>query len=120
MYGIPYCVPEYFREQQERFDRECELELERNEWYKKNKAYQDQKEKNGFVVLQFPPDECDHCNYKEDAMPTSEYDDFPTIICNNCNWKECKALRINMKEKYPTVEVDEVLSWLDGKEKTND
>lgn len=114
--GIPNCVPEYYRSQFEDEAHEAEKEMERHEWYKKNEEYRKQKEKDGFVVIQFAPDECDHCEYKEDAMPTDEWDDIPTIICNNCKWKDCPVLRKDVKEKQPDTDEDEVLSWFDGKE----
>jgi len=110
MYGIPNCVPEYFREQQERYDRECELEMQAHEYYESNKEYRKQKQKDGCAEIDFYPVECETCGYGEEAPPNSKYDDFPTKICSN--WKECQIFRKHMTERYDAT-WEEIKSWFE-------
>ena len=106
---IPNCVPEYFRSLQDDYDHECELEMNRQEWYRKNKEYREQKYIDGCNELRFYPDECCKCQYGEEAMPDSEYDDMPTMICSN--WKNCPVYRKDADEHFPTVPWEEYCSW---------
>lgn len=106
---IPNCVPEYFRSLQDDYDHECELEMNRQKWYRKNKEYREQKYIDGCNELRFYPDECCKCQYGEEAMPDSEYDDMPTMICSN--WKNCPVYRKNVQEAFPNVPWEEYVQW---------
>ena len=106
---IPNCVPEYFRSLQDDYDHECELEMNRQEWYRKNKEYREQKYIDGCNELRFYPDECCKCQYGEEAMPDSEYDDMPTMICSN--WKNCPVYRKDTQEAFPDVPFEEYCQW---------
>lgn len=106
---IPNCVPEYFRSLQDDYDHECELEMKRNEWYRKNKEYREQRYIDGCNELRFYPDECIKCQYGEEAMPDSEMDDMPTMICSN--WKNCPVYRKDAQEAFPNVPWEEYCSW---------
>lgn len=104
MYGIPNCVPEYYRELREREEHEWELEEQRNSFYERNKAYRRQKYIDGCDEIRFYPDECLNCQYGEEAMPNSEYDDMPTMICSN--WKECAVYKAEVNEPF-----EEYIQW---------
>jgi len=106
---IPNCVPEYYRSLQDDYDHECELEMNRQEWYRKNKEYREQKYIDGCNELRFYPDECCKCQYGEEAMPDSEYDDMPTMICSN--WKNCPVYRKDSEEAFPNVPWEEYIQW---------
>ncbi len=109
MNGIPNCVPEYYRSLQDDYDHECEIEMERNEWYRKNKEYRKEKYIDGCDEIRFYPDECRKCPYGEEAKPDSESDDMPTMICNN--WRKCPVYRNDVKEHFPNVPFEEYISW---------
>lgn len=109
MNGIPNCVPEYYRSLQDDYDHECELEMNRQEWYKKNKEYRRQKYIEGCNELRFYPCECEKCVYGEEAMPDSEWDDMPTMICSN--WKNCPVYRKDSEEAFPDVPWEEYIHW---------
>ena len=110
-YGIPNCVPDYFLEQEERAAHEWELEMERQDYYERNKAYKEQKIKEGCAELRFYPDECCKCEQGEEAGAESEWDDVPTMIC--AGWKTCPVFRRKMKESFPDVSWDEICSWFE-------
>ncbi len=48
---IPNCVPEYFREQQEKYERECELHWQRLEHYKANQKKMKDAYEAGLPIL---------------------------------------------------------------------
>lgn len=106
---IPNCVPEYYRSIQDDYDHECELEMNRQEWYKKNKEYREQKYIDGCNELRFYTSVCVDCPYGEEAMPDSEYDDMPTMICSN--WKNCPVYRKDTDESFPNVPFEEYCQW---------
>ena len=81
--GIPNCVPDYFLEQREREERECELADMRWEHYQQAKEYIAAKEKEGCAVFPFPPEECYSCKHGEETPMTDDEDDVPRIICPN-------------------------------------
>ena len=110
---IPNCVPEYYHELQERYDHECELAAERNDWYESNREYREKRESEGCAVLQFPPDECEGCEHGENAMPIDEWDDIPTIICDKC-WRTCAAFRRSVKESWPNESWETISGWFGG------
>ena len=109
MNGIPNCVPEYYRSMLEDEAHEAELEMERLNWYEKNKAYREQKRKKGCAEIDCYPDECRGCKYGEEANPDSEYDDMPTMICSN--WKVCPVFKQYVREHWPNTSIEEVYSW---------
>ena len=101
--SIPNCVPEYYRSLQDDYDHECELEMERQEWYNKNKEYRKQKYIEGCNEI-MSSDECNGCIFGEEAMPDSEDDDMPTIICSY--WKHCSVFA-----KSVNIPFDEYIKW---------
>lgn len=109
MNGIPNCVPEYYRSLQDDYDHEAEMEMKRNEYYRKNKEYRRQKYIDGCNEIRFYPDECCNCKYGEEALPDSEMDDMPTIICSN--WRTCPIFRKDAKESFPDVSFEEYCQW---------
>ena len=109
MNKIPNCVPEYYRSMFEDQAHEAEIETERNEWYRKNKEYRKQKYIDGCDEIRFYPDECCKCQYGEEALSDSEYDDFPTMICSN--WRNCPVFRKHAKEQFPDVSWEEYCGW---------
>lgn len=109
MNEIPNCVSEYFREQEEREIYECELEQKRMDYYEKNSYYRKRKYIDGCNELSFYPCECIKCVHGEEAMPDSEYDDFPTMICSN--WKNCQVYRREIKEAFSTTSWEEYVKW---------
>lgn len=85
--GIPNCVPEYFREEQENREHEYELMEEQKELYRKDEEKLKQAIQDGYPVLDYGGyPECYRCTRKEPVV-TSEYDDMGTIICRNKNCK---------------------------------
>ena len=111
MYGIPNCVPEYYRSKWEDECHEAEKELERQTWYEKNKEYQDKRYREGCWLISFYPDECEKCEHGEEGMPTAEWDDIPTKICSN--WRNCSVFKTYVKEHWPDTPYKEVCSWHD-------
>lgn len=109
MSSIPNCVPEYYRSQWDDECHEAEIELERQNWYEKNKAYQDKRYKEGCWLISCYPDECGKCKHCEEAMPTAEWDDMPTVICSN--WRNCPVFRKYVEEHWPTTPYEEVCGW---------
>lgn len=109
MSNIPNCVPEYYRSQWDDECHEAEKELERQNWYEENKAYQDKRYKEGCWLITCYPDECGKCKYGEEAMPTAEWDDMPTVICSN--WRKCPVFRRYVEEHWPTTPYEEVCGW---------
>ena len=78
--GIPNCVPEYFREEQERQEREYELREKQMERYEKNKEKLEKAIQDGYSVLNYEGyPECCFCTQKE-SIVVSECDDMGTII----------------------------------------
>lgn len=107
--SIPNCVPEYYRSLQDDYNHEYELEMNRQEWYRENKKYREQKYIDGCNEFRFYPDECCKCQYGEEANPDSEMDDMSTMICSN--WKKCPVFRKDVEEAFPDVPWEEYCSW---------
>ena len=83
--NIPDCVPEYYRQQEEREEYEYERMLKRNAYYEKSKRRLDQAKRCGQPVLGFGGyDACYNCKKKFDVQVDAE-DDFCTIICYDKN-----------------------------------
>lgn len=109
MNGIPNCVPEYYRSMWEDEAHKSEKELERLNWYEKNKAYRRQKYIDGCNEVSFYPDECMECKYGEEANPDSEMDDIPTMICSG--WRSCPVWAREAKRSFPDVPIEEYIQW---------
>lgn len=83
--NIPNCVPEYYRELQEREEHEYEIACRRNEHYKESKRRLDEADKQGYPVLLFGGyNECWSCEKKFDAQ-LNEEDDMCALICYDKN-----------------------------------
>ena len=109
--NIPNCVPEYYRSMWEDEAHEAELEMQRQDYYERNKAYRLQKYSEGCTELSFYPDECRDCKCGEEAGPDAEYDDIPVMICSN--WRTCPVYKREMKASYSTTPFEEVCKWND-------
>lgn len=82
--GIPDCVPEYFREQEEKYERECALEHGRQEHYKANRIKRKEAKEAGYPVLDYGGyDACAGCGYADFDTACFEDDDFCSVICKN-------------------------------------
>lgn len=88
--SIPNCVPEYYREQEEKEQHEYEKMCARDEYYKESKRrFKEAKEKQ-LPILSFGGyGECWNCKKKFDVQ-FDEEDDFCTIICYD---KGCECHR---------------------------
>lgn len=85
--GIPNCVPEYYREIQEREEHEYERMCKREAYYKESRLRLEDAEKNGYPVLHFSGySECVNCKKKFDVQVDAE-DDFCSLICYDKNCK---------------------------------
>lgn len=109
MNRIPNCVPNYYLDQKEDYDHECELYWNRQEWYKANAEYRRQKYIDGCNEIRFYPTECEKCQHGEEAKPDSESDDMPTMICSN--WRTCPVFIKDAKESFPNVSLEEYCQW---------
>lgn len=97
--GIPNCVPEYFREEQERQEREYELMEARREGYKRDTEKLEKAIQDGYPVLDYDGyPECCFCTQKESVI-VNEYDDMGTIICRN---KSCECHKRKEEEHMAT------------------
>lgn len=95
--GIPNCVPEYFREQFEREEREAQLNWERMEHYKANQKKLKEAHEAGMPVLDYGGyDACLHCENADHDTQIGFEDDFGCVICHNPDCAEhgkCKGDR---------------------------
>lgn len=83
---IPNCVPEYYREMQEREEHEYAIKFSRNEYYAESREKLDDAYERGYPVLYFGGyEECRKCTKKFDAQRDAD-DDFSLVICydNDC------------------------------------
>jgi hypothetical protein len=88
MFGIPNCVPEFYREQEEREQHEYEKKLKWQEHYEESKRRLDEAHRLGYPVLLFGGyDECWNCKKKCDIQ-TSYDDDMGALVCYD---KKCKC-----------------------------
>ncbi|MDE7354458.1 MAG: hypothetical protein K2O06_15615 [Acetatifactor sp.] len=82
--SIPDCVPEWFRAQFERDEREAELEWERREHYKKNQEKIKEACEKGCPILDYGGyDACLHCSDADHDTQTGFEDDFDSVICHH-------------------------------------
>lgn len=83
-YGIPNCVPEYFREKFEKEEHEAELQWNRLEHYNANKQKMEKACKAELPILPYGGyDECQSCKDADHDTQSSEDDDFSYVICHN-------------------------------------
>ena len=83
-YGIPNCVPEYFREKFEREAHEAELRWQRAEHYNANKEKLKKAYEAGLPVLSYGGyDECQSCKDADYDTQANDDDDFCNVICQN-------------------------------------
>ena len=81
--NIPNCVPEYYREMQEREERAYERECKRLEYYEESKRKLKWARRLGYPVLLYGGyDECHHCKKKFDLQTDAE-DDMCALVCYN-------------------------------------
>ena len=91
---IPNCVPEYFREQFEKEEREAQLESEREEHYEANRKKREEAYKAGCPILDYGGyDACLHCEHADHDTQTSFEDDFDSVICHNPDCPEHRKHR---------------------------
>lgn len=85
---IPNCVPEYYREQEEREQHEYEKACRRAEYYAESKRRLKWAQVYGDPILDFGGyNECWSCKKKFDVQ-TSVEDDFCRVICYN---RDCEC-----------------------------
>ena len=113
--GIPNCVPEYYRSQQEEYDRECEKQYEFEERCAMERERVKKREEEGCARLDFPPDECRSCSQSDEVGCLYPDDDWDSILC--AGWKTCGIFRKETMEKFPNVPWEEIVSWYDGVKK---
>lgn len=78
---IPNCVPEYYRELQEREEHEYELRQKRYAHYEESKRRLKEAKKKRYPILTFGGyAECFDCKKKFDVQVCAE-DDFCNLIC---------------------------------------
>ena len=92
---IPNCVPEYYREQEERRDHQYELALQRKAHYQANRQKLDAAVQSGLPILDldgYAP--CWECPKGDTDTKTDDEDDFDRVICHDpaCRWyKACQT-----------------------------
>ena len=92
--SIPNCVPEWFREQFERDEREAELEHVREMGYEANRKKLKEAREAGCPILDFGGYEaCLHCKDADHDTQTSFEDDFDSVICRNPDCPEHRKHR---------------------------
>ena len=91
--SIPNCVPEFFRSEQERFDREYEMQHKLDNFYEECQQRIEEAYEKGYVIIPF----CgygvcgDNCKKHSGIMTTNPQDDMCRIICYD---KDCKYHKI--------------------------
>lgn len=99
---IPNCVPEYYREQQEKLDREYELMVQRKEHYQANQQKLDAAVRSGLPILDYGGyDSCLKCPDADHDTVRGDDDDFCLVICHNPSCTEHK----NHQTKKPMYEI---------------
>lgn len=76
---LPNCVPEYYRELQEREDRESEELHQMMDWFEGNKKRNTEIIKEGVRVMTLEKC-CYRCPFGTELLPESD-DDLPTAVC---------------------------------------
>lgn len=83
--NIPNCVPEYYREIQEREEHEYEQACKRAEYYEESRRRLKWAKRLGYPVLFYcGHDECHNCKKKFD-LQLDEEDDMCALVCYDKN-----------------------------------
>lgn len=78
---IPNCVPEYYRELEEKEAHEYEKAHKRDAYYEESRQKLEWAKQMGWPILSFGGyDKCHKCKYKFDVQTDAE-DDTDTLIC---------------------------------------
>ena len=78
---IPNCVPEYYRELEEKEEHEYEKAHKRYTYYEESKQMLEWAKQMGWPILLFGGySKCHQCQYKFDVQTDAE-DDTDTLIC---------------------------------------
>lgn len=87
--SIPNCVPEFYRSEQEKFDREYEKQHRLDDFYEECKARIEEAHEKGYILIPFGGySVCrDNCKKHSGEMMTNPQDDMCTIICYDKNCK---------------------------------
>lgn len=95
MYGIPNCVPEYYRSMWEDEDVKYEKELQREEEYRNNKDILDHAWASGLWVLSEIncACECFDCTNRTPCIQRDYEDDIGLFVCLN------KGFCVHQKEE---------------------
>lgn len=89
------CLPEYYRQQQEREYREYERELRRQSWYEEDQKTLDEAIAKGLLIMAEAfdcPGACWNCKTRSKSLQTWKDDDIGQFVCYNekCKYrKEC-------------------------------
>ena len=82
--SIPNCVPEYYREQQEKHDHLYDLSMQRRAGYLANQGKLNVAAQSGLPILDYGGyGTCWECPDADHDTMTSDADDFCTVICRN-------------------------------------
>lgn len=93
---IPNCVPEYFREQREKYEHGCELKHEMHEHFRANQKKVDEAYEAGFPILDYDGYKaCADCKDADHDTQCFEDDDFARVICKNPDCPEHKKHKGN-------------------------
>lgn len=102
--SIPNCIPEYFREQQEKLDREYELMEQRQQRYLANQQKLGVAVRSGLPILDYggytPCRECPSADH--DTMRDDD-DDFCLVICHNPSCAEHKNHQTEKESMYEII-----------------
>ena len=88
------CLPEYYRQQQEREFREYERELRRRSWYEEDQKILEEAEAKGLRIMSEAfdcYDACWECKTRSKSLQTWEDDDIGRFVCHNENCKHRKG-----------------------------
>ena len=81
---MPDCVPEYYREQQEKRDRQYDMAMQRRERYQENQRKLDDAAGAGLPILPFGGyGPCWECPDADHDTATGNDDDFCRVICRD-------------------------------------
>ena len=81
---IPNCVPEYYREQQEKQDHQYDMAMQRRACYLENQRKLDEAAEAGLPILAFGGyGPCWECPDADHDTVIDDEDDFCRVICRN-------------------------------------
>ena len=91
--SIPNCVPEFYRSERERFEREYEKQHKFDDFYEECKCRVKEAHEKGYILIPYGGyGVCgDNCKKHSGEMMTNPQDDMCRIICYD---KDCKYHRI--------------------------